>query len=300
MSDEEQCTDYTRLVTKKGLKKGTKETDRLEECRQVWYDCISDKGHVPRTVSYGTLEENGWTTIRVNKGPHLHTMGFSHEGKITLYLEEAAYLVSRNALVVVDTQDRPVPFQHYCRLLCEEDRYDHYQVYVYLKKLGYTVTKVDTRTDNMSLLPLKSVSVYQQWCQWLYPYRRPLTWDYRYSTYKSVYSALQIIPYLPWHQPSPMYSLDWNVYKPTTKWKKKDPCIPDFMVKVVNVLDPFPTPQDYHTLFTYSQHIVLGLVEDTEGVLFMSLTHTVPEMVDHKKSITKRSHFIGSNPIRTS
>jgi hypothetical protein len=122
-------------------------------------------------------------------------MGFAHQGQITLFLEEAAFLVARNALLVVD-QDRSVTFEDFCQMICEEKdswiTYEKYQVYAYLKRLGFIVLRSKPLQPYENSLPIeKPESIYKfvlnAVLQWMYGKdqlaRRPLVWDYRHKDY---------------------------------------------------------------------------------------------------------------------
>jgi tRNA splicing endonuclease len=126
-----------------------------------------------------------WTTITVNKGTHLHSMGFSHQGKVTLHAEEAAYLVARNALVV-DNMD----FEGFCEIMYEAGdgfiNYDKYQVYAYLKRLGFIVMRAAKDDVTGAAKDSNNSSVMDHVLKWLYSKRsmdNPLLWDYKCRNY---------------------------------------------------------------------------------------------------------------------
>lgn len=268
MSDEEEeLVDYSRLL-KKGPKRGT---TSLEASRQALFECLQTKPKLPKQCSQGVLlsrQPPFWTRITINKGTHLRTMGFSDKGTICLFPEEAAFLVSRDALIVKDEDDTLLAFQDFCMLLCDKETdgwitFDKYQVYAYLKRLGYIVTRSKTVIESepvIERIQKRDHSLWDLFCNslssWIYKNRKlPLVWDYRYSSYRKkinfiykefftlmlytyigqVYSTLQIIPSSPWYKPfykSLTRSFDWDVYKPTSGWKKKNPGIPNFQIIV--------------------------------------------------------------------
>jgi hypothetical protein len=139
-----------------------------------------------------------WTSISVNKGTHLRTMGFSQKGSITLFPEEAAFLVSRDALVVTNENDQVLGFQDFCEILCDDETdgwisFDKYQVYAYLKRLGYIVLR-SKPVDLSSLIVNNYVinsnsSIWELFMDklttWIYKDSRlPLVWNYKYSSYR--------------------------------------------------------------------------------------------------------------------
>lgn len=153
-----------------------------------------------RQCSKGSLRRNRppyWTSISVNKGAHFHTLGFSNEGKITLYPEEAAFLVSRNALVVTDENDNELQFQDFCELLCDNETdgwitFEKYQVYAYLKRLGYIVQRSKSFSVPPTILESDDTHTRSTWdlfCNKLsyFIYKgndMPLVWDYKDTSYR--------------------------------------------------------------------------------------------------------------------
>lgn len=122
-------------------------------------------------------------------------MGFAHQGQITLYPEEAAFLVARNALVAVD-QDVSLSFEHFCQMMCEERdgwiTYEKYQAYAYLKRLGYIVLRSKPIKSCKDPFPMEDPEsiwkiVLNTVLQWIYGRdqlaKRPLVWNYRYKDY---------------------------------------------------------------------------------------------------------------------
>lgn len=124
-------------------------------------------------------------------------MGFSQKGVITLFPEEAAFLVSRDALIVTNEYNQLLGFQDFCEILCEESdgwiSFDKYQVYAYLKRLGYIVLR--SKAVDLASLKLEtsviedSSSIWDIFVHkltfWIYKDSRlPLVWDYKYSSYR--------------------------------------------------------------------------------------------------------------------
>ncbi|KAI8098346.1 uncharacterized protein B0P05DRAFT_576674 [Gilbertella persicaria] len=285
--DDEQLMDYSQLLKKnhKKLKRGSKandtahvDIDQLDKARSALFECIGQVTKVKNT-SRGVLATTFpyYTSILQNKGTHLHTMGFSIKGVITLYPEEAAFLVSRSALIVT-AQDKPILFEDYCQILCEKGdnwiTFEKYQVYAYLKRLGFIVMRAH-RPIPTPKAPIQ-VSVWRyllnRMTAWIYDpnKNRPLAWNYSHRTYASVYSTLQIIPSSPWYRPF-MTFVDWYVYKPKSGWKKKDPGVPDFKVIVKNIHDPMPSLDEQAQLFTQDKQFIVALVGDAESITFLKL-----------------------------
>jgi hypothetical protein len=132
-------------------------------------------------------------------------MGFAHQGQITLFPEEAAFLVARNALVVVD-QDASVTFEDFCQIMCEEKdgwiTYEKYQVYAYLKRLGFIVMRSKPLQPHKDATPIQKLEsiwkfVLSTVLQWMYGKdqlaRRPLVWNYRYKNYSKLIRSNHLV-----------------------------------------------------------------------------------------------------------
>ncbi|CAO3624122.1 unnamed protein product [Mucor fragilis] len=259
-------------------------------------------------------------------------MGFSHQGAITLFPEEAAFLVARNALTVTKHTADPVCFEDYCQLMCERCdgwiTFDKYQVYAYLKRLGYIVMRAkklrmvakqtaEKEPDVPSMLKLFFDAI----TDWIQPLQsRPLVWDYRCTSYPQIYSTLQIVPSTPWYKPfytSLCPTFDWDVYKPRPGWKKKDPGEPDFRVVVKSVHEAMPTLYEQNQLFgqligTSSANykpllkntelgllapaFVMALAGDAEGITFLRLTG---DGVSNVSNVEAYSQKRGRRPQQT-
>ncbi|KAG1057158.1 hypothetical protein G6F46_002415 [Rhizopus delemar] len=286
MSDCEELVDYSQLIKKKKPKRPKSNEDQTTYAQDALFQCLENKGRLQKSVCEGIVDSN-WIKITVNKGTHLHTVGMSHQGHIRLNPEEAAFLVSRNALIVRD-EDRVLTFEDLCEFIVEDTwlTFDKYLVYAYLKRLGYIVM----RSKAIARQP-HSVSYWQWWSEkishWFNRSRKkrgPLVWNYSCSDYYTVYSTLQIIPsssplYKPFNQ---AWMIDWDVYKPRPTWKKKDPGLPDYRIVVKNIQEPIPTLDSQYQLFSQSNdtQLLIALVGDTEGVLFLNLmSNTVQTIV---------------------
>lgn len=182
---------------KRGLKTTEVQESSVERARKALFDCISIPPKITKQCSKGILRKDVYTSISVNKGTHLRTMGFSQKGVITLFPEEAAFLVSRDALVVTDENNQPLSFQDFCEILCEGSdgwiSFDKYQVYSYLKRLGYIVLRskpTDLASLNMGATIINDkCSLWDLFVQkltlWIYKDSiLPLVWNYKYSNYR--------------------------------------------------------------------------------------------------------------------
>ncbi|GAN05191.1 tRNA-splicing endonuclease subunit sen54 [Mucor ambiguus] len=339
--DDEVLIDYSQLLGKKNQhskksqapKRGEKanvshqlDQQQMAKSRQALFECIAHIVPIPKNASEGQLSTSApyYTTITKSKGTHLHSMGFSYQGAITLFPEEAAFLIARNALSVTQHDTDPIRFEDYCQLMCEccdgWITFEKYQVYAYLKRLGYIVM----RSKKLSITTKQTVEkepsepsifklLFDAITHWIQPLQtRPLVWDYRCTSYSQIYSTLQIIPSTPWYKPfytSLCPTFDWDVYKPRPSWKKKDPGEPDFRVVVKSIHESMPRLYEQNQLFSQlidtcnanykpplkntelgllAPTFVMALVGDAEGITFLRLTGDGVEDVSNVKALSQK------------
>ncbi|KAH8104966.1 tRNA-splicing endonuclease subunit sen54 N-term-domain-containing protein [Phellopilus nigrolimitatus] len=239
-------------------------------------------GHnVPRDVCSEGLAEPGEVKEGAQKEKKV-------EKVVELLPEEALYLVERGSMFCwaqvdgmrhdrcEDLEGTPMTVQQaYMDMIGREDlTLERYQVFAYLKRLGYTVTRarppdafytipppfpkasstktsagVLARLAELFIAPFRTVfgssSTKIDW--W-----RPLGTGgllHRFLSYSSVFSTLRFIPSgykLPMSQPSdssidspPLqtsspYEVFFNLYKPATSYRKTAPPPPDYSLIVVN------------------------------------------------------------------
>lgn len=111
---------------------------------------------------------------------------------------------------------------------------DEYQVYAYLKRLGYLVRRWTTTETNVAPLPTFTTS----W--WLY--------FTRFTSYYKFFVNLprpQVDDYATKPSPQPQ---GFAVWKPTPNFRKLDPPLPHYHVVCVLAHDPFPTLDSIHSL----------------------------------------------------
>ncbi|KAI8381260.1 uncharacterized protein BYT42DRAFT_613056 [Radiomyces spectabilis] len=323
-SDDDEPIDFSQL-TKRAPRRSTKHvnvadqdpgTNAVEQSRAALMEVISETKRVnPRTTSRAQFDrDTGLTTVIQSKGTHLHTVGHTSKGQLRLWPEEAAWLISRHALIVTDTNDQACSFEDYCQLMFSTVdgwlSYEKYQVYAYLKRLGYIVQRTRAYEESFvqQELPIPwhrrichLVHRLYAWfsrcliCCWPFP-TMPLVVDKQCTNYRQVYSTLRVIPSTPWYKPfAPVnqYQIAWDVYRPNPQWKKRDPGIPDFRVVVGSLYDPVPSLETYQQLMHHltqlpmpkssfriantqsSEHapsFLMALVGDTEGITFLRFT----------------------------
>ncbi|CAO3594486.1 unnamed protein product [Absidia cylindrospora] len=144
----------------------------LDQSRDALFELIGETKPLATQHSIGILNDNSdhtWTTtLQQKRGTYYQFMGHAVQGNMVLYLEEAAWLMNRHALSCSITQSGSsllnitttgveylgddtiaptsmVTFEDYCSLMFTSMdgwiTYEKYQVYAYLKRLGYIVQR---------------------------------------------------------------------------------------------------------------------------------------------------------------
>ncbi|KAJ7079125.1 tRNA-splicing endonuclease subunit sen54 N-term-domain-containing protein [Mycena belliarum] len=224
--------------------------------------------------------------------------------RLELLPEEALYLIERGSAFcwkettldlsttegLEDILGPPMSVQQaFSEMIGTEDlTLERYQVYAYLKRLGYVVTRA---TPPNSLYPMpppfdlsplnqkapnilrRIFSIFPLWIarfsrmlsggfDWWKPFRVS-RWLLRDKNYGSVFRALRFIPAghnvpllpkiaNPPAEPSP-YRVFFNVHKPVTPYRKSAPCLPDYQIVVINArTTPMPTLRELTDLFDIS------------------------------------------------
>ncbi|KAI9484466.1 hypothetical protein BDB00DRAFT_134588 [Zychaea mexicana] len=295
MSDSEgdEAPDYSTLLqrSKHGQKENVydpSQENSLEESRNALFAVIDERKKVnEKNLSLGTLDRvTGLTSVSRYKGTHFRVMGHTVKGCMMLYPEEAAWLINMSALRIEsdddDDDDDTTGLEDYFEFMfAQKDgwiTFEKYQVYAYLRRLGYIVRRstLPLQQQQQQQYPSPSLLVGSYWshqCGWLirtvaycvkrvllYCFgSRPLVRRHQSSTLHSVYSTLKIVPSSPWYKPFTTdqntcrvtdTSFDWDVYRPNPQWKKRDPGVPDFRVVVTNSCDAIPSLAKYQKLFS--------------------------------------------------
>ncbi|SAM01152.1 hypothetical protein [Absidia glauca] len=179
--DIDEVADFSTLLNKSkkrgeagGPKRGNKtfapddsstQQTALEQSRGALWDLIGEVKPLAGQHSIGVLSNDSglWTTtITQKKGTYYQFIGHSNQGNMTLYLEEAAWLMNRHALSVhsqggllqsgTNDSQTPVNFEDYCALMFGSMdgwiTFERYQVYAYLKRLGYIVQRSSVHTHS--------------------------------------------------------------------------------------------------------------------------------------------------------
>ncbi|KAJ3502428.1 hypothetical protein NMY22_g18586 [Coprinellus aureogranulatus] len=274
-----------------------------------------------KVISYGIWHPTlARTEVTVMKGIHFSSMGHSAprvaadehgveklQKRLELLPEEAIYLIERGSMFcwkgsdlrIEGTEGIPMTVQQaYSEMIGTEDLdMEKFQVYAYLKRLGYVVTRSHPPNEHyppaapfaVSLTHTSAIERVKRVFRGLSttllrPFTRINWWHplrintcfFGITSYSSLLRSLRFIPSRhpvalrrdPSTQKSSPYQIFYNVYKPSTPFKKSSPPAPDFQIVVIkwvslsslqlNVLTgtyysarttPMPTLQELTDLF---------------------------------------------------
>lgn len=268
----------------------------LERSRKAMFDAISGvRGANHKSISHAVwIPSIARAHVTVARGTHFTTIGTSVSRdpppapkRLELLPEEALYLIERGSMFCWKHSPSPTggelpgtPMsvqQAYAEMIGQADTtLDHYQVYAYLKRLGYNVLR--TRPPPPPALPRwwqrllrPFYSLVERLAGLLYsagtfllPKRdwwRPLLfhqWGLPHD-YSQLFARIRVIPSghsLPLHtahlrqnEDSP-YRIFFDVYKPGHIFRKSERPAPDFQVAIVNGrTTPMPTIHELTALF---------------------------------------------------
>ncbi|KAF5359314.1 hypothetical protein D9756_003386 [Leucocoprinus leucothites] len=289
------------------------QTHILERSRAAMFDTLrTTRTIASKGISYGIWYPNlQRTEITIPHGIHFTTMGHSAarptldengvtkvKKRLELLPEESIYLIERGTLFCwkesdVDTSHLQgfegiagVPMsvqQAYAEMIGKENlTLERFQVYAYLRRLGYAVTRNVAPNDSYPIPPpfdltkrkpkqsllarllspftftfSRVLRIFSSSFNWWKPLRLS---GWVHHDYASVYRLLRFLPSgyeVPLHrprEPSPSppspYKIFYNVYKPSTPFKKTAPPLPDFQIVIINArTTPIPTLHELSTLF---------------------------------------------------
>ncbi|KIK08092.1 hypothetical protein K443DRAFT_672975 [Laccaria amethystina LaAM-08-1] len=262
-----------------------------------------------KAISYAVWQPSvARTHVTVARGIHFSSMGHSAprsmlgengvekiQKRLELLPEEAIYLIERGSMFcwketdlnlsevsgAIDVLGAPMSVQQaYSEMIGTEDlTLDKFQVFSYLKRLGYVVTRTKPPTSYYPTPPNTVIvntapsilqrisSLFPTWASWLtrlcggFDWWRPMRvsrWLHHDKNYASLFRSLRFIPSghrVPLRQSKSVevespYQIFYNLYKPSTPFKKTAPPPPDFQIVVINArTTPMPTLQELTDLF---------------------------------------------------
>ncbi|EJC98891.1 uncharacterized protein FOMMEDRAFT_113456 [Fomitiporia mediterranea MF3/22] len=283
---------------------------KLDRVRAAMFSALD----VERTISSKTVSYSEWcrnisrARILSGRGNYLNTLGHNvpreyrsgfddqssqnrkKEKEVVLLPEEALYLIERGSMFcwsqiddTIEDEGTPMSLQQaYAEMIGKEDlTLERYQVYAYLKRLGYTVIRAQapsrfyvtappfsprsiplkrsgkwSRVLDIFLLPFKKMfSLFASKFDWWRPLRTDRCF-HRFLSFSSVFSSLRFLksgyshPLPPLKNANSPYEVFFHVYKPATPYRKTAPPPPDYSVIVVNGREtPMPSLHELCSLF---------------------------------------------------
>ncbi|PPQ85172.1 hypothetical protein CVT25_004179 [Psilocybe cyanescens] len=253
--------------------------------RQVFLLCS-------KAVSYATWHPDiARTHVTVARGIHFSNMGhsapisvlgedgnFKIQKRLELLPEEAIYLIERGSLFcwkdidldmglipgMTEVNGSPMTVQQaFSEMIGREDlTLEKFQVYAYLKRLGYVVTRTNPPDSHYPVPPSRLLSkptssilarIKSFFPLWLSSVTRTIfgafnwwkpvhisRWLHHDKGYASLFRAMRFLPAghrVPLKTVGPKetspYQIFFNLYKPSTPFKKSAPSPPDFQIVVI-------------------------------------------------------------------
>ncbi|OJA15830.1 hypothetical protein AZE42_04025 [Rhizopogon vesiculosus] len=267
----------------------------LDRSRAAMFDALkADRAISSKSASYGVWYPGiSRVHVTVARGIHFSAMGHSaarptptNDGstklqkRLELLPEEAIYLIERGSLFcwkdiqadlvgLGDVEGAPMSVQQaFAEMVGKEDlTLEKYQVFAYLRRLGYMVTRTDAPSPSYPIPPRRLAndgvpsSFFRRLTSLLSPFAtklfgflrgtsnwwRPLRisrWVHHDKSYGTIFKSLRLMP--SGHSvapkssctmpvvPSSPYKIFYNLYKPSTNFRKTSPPQPDFQIVVVN------------------------------------------------------------------
>lgn len=258
-SDEEECADWLVLsrnqnsaVLKRGNKDfapdGTKAQEAtVEQSLKAMYEALS----VPRAQIGKHVLEGDWdpikraVKIRKPKGTFALTMGFQQNNVLWFHPEEALYVIERVSMLCY-YNSVPLSLQGAFSLLLPHVGAEKLLVYTYLKKHGYIMRRAPApkkvnSNQVRSIFPQFHISYQNLVCFITQPWHKSFAWRPCYHSYGDIYRDLQFVVDTQ-GAVTDVEPIDYYAWKPGTKFKKSDPGLPHFYIKVVDAkVNAMPT-----------------------------------------------------------
>ncbi|KDQ50520.1 hypothetical protein JAAARDRAFT_63133 [Jaapia argillacea MUCL 33604] len=285
--------------------RATKGTSIKNMSYGIWYPTIA-RAHVTiaRGIHFSNMGHSVPRPVSIPQGEGKDVQK-KVQKRLELLPEEALYLVERGAMMCwkeqeADTEDflggeslvgeevvegTPMSVQQaFAEMIGREElTLEKYQVYAYLKRLGYVVTRakppsaaypipapypthvvtakssilqrISTIFSNLFGRVFRFISGPVNWWRPIHIRR----WLHHNMDYPSLFKSLRIIPAghsTPLHDhpshinPQSPYQIFYHLYKPSTQFKKTSPPPPDFSVVVVNArATPMPSLYELTALY---------------------------------------------------
>ncbi|AMD20820.1 HDR078Wp [Eremothecium sinecaudum] len=238
------------------------------------------------------IEDRRMARIPQPRGTFMNTMGkVDRDGQGWLELHEFVYLVERGsitpyAMITLDNGDETeilLSLQDVYSYFKTDEELDEFSVYAQLKRLGYIVISTDNEpAEKTSLFPIISNRKRYGIMNSFYslfrlpegllniPFYHPLHFLInRYTSYPQIYNSLSKL--VPFYAPPKTlkelreerclmaaetnvkeWKISFNVWKPQSNFKKKNPGLPDFQLVIYNKNDnsnQFPSFAEFKNIF---------------------------------------------------
>ncbi|KAH7915474.1 tRNA-splicing endonuclease subunit sen54 N-term-domain-containing protein [Hygrophoropsis aurantiaca] len=268
----------------------------LDRARSAMFAALQGSRNISsKSISYAIWQTDiSRAYVTTARGIHFTAMGHSttrslpgdnekskQYKRLELLPEEALYLIERGAMLcwkqtqtdvsfIEDVQGAPMTVQQaFSEMIGKENlTLEKYQVFAYLRRLGYVVTRAEPPTPSYPI-PAPRItkhikrSIFQQiscllWCtvsrvsrswgaafDWWHPIQLG-GWSCHNITHAAVFKLLRFIPsgHSVILRPPPFtsdsatpvspYKIFYNLYKPSTPFKKSAPPSPDFSIVVID------------------------------------------------------------------
>ncbi|TFY64850.1 hypothetical protein EVG20_g5811 [Dentipellis fragilis] len=289
------------------------QTHNLDRARTAMFNALgATRAISSKSVSYAIWHPSlSRAHVTLARGTQFNALGHSVARNISalpeskarkrleLLPEEALYLVEKGSVVCwkeIEGQDfldvekedalqgAPMSVQQaFAEMIGKEDlTLERYQVFSYLKRLGYNIMRAHPPSSSYPLpspYPITTTPshhpsflerlfspisrILQNFLRPVFDWWRPLThrrWLHHNMDNLSIFKSLRFLssghsvplkppPAAPTVPPSP-YKVFYHLYKPNTPFKKTSPPPPDFSVVVVNArTTPMPTLAEFTDLF---------------------------------------------------
>lgn len=242
MSDsDDEVQDWLQLgagILKKGEKDyepdGTRmQLSVLEKSRDAMYTALAQPRKHGKTAMTGVLDpENGVAIVESPRGTFLNTMGVSIKGAFHLSPEETMYLVQRGSLKL-HLYGNLLSVEATCAICLSKVDAAEVSTYFYLKKLGYVLVRAPEPAA-VHNHPKPATEYIKYLLQIITaPTHTRFAWKRCYTSWRSIYRDLNFInTFAP--QVQEAERLTYFVWKPSTKYRKRDPPPPDFYLRVMD------------------------------------------------------------------
>lgn len=279
----------------------------LKESQQAMFDALSNtRGHhVKHKLAGVWVPKLNQCVVLHIRGNFFRDMGVARGLIMYLNQYETVYLVERGSLIAYLSSEEfedwldngsEIEFDIGSKLWALDLEYlyclvkvdiPQYQVYSYLKRLGYILQapklqltidkgKVYNSTLNVSfwLLPRK-------WGILAYPALHTSHFKTKtYFNYTNIYKAITLnTEEIVTDPPTKPLHITYNVWRPTPSFAKKSPPHPDFQLVVFDIKDP-----SYLTL-SQLQHLQLQLCQSESDLVIKPTPKKKPPRVESKRQI---------------